>query len=396
MSTTRQATSERRIGVVGAGLSGLALANLLRSSHEVTVFERDRRLDSSGRTVRVHCHSAVNDVAAALLPSQTFELFVAGQGSLDARHIYVDPELKLLGTEERALPEVVLDTATTREILASGLDDALQFSADVRSVRVVGDKAVIQLVGGTTADVDLCVLASGGNNQMGDQIGFSPRRKDVGLLSLYGLVDLREEPEFELPDIVHDGFVIADDGTVKITLGLYAPRPALQDLVHGRRDNGEIRIRHYVFWNVVAPVTSYPGVGTLEWWKRTAVLDVLAVTCRKFPPWFHRLFSVSQEAGFGVLPLQTSSPGPLRSPDEPIILIGDAAHPMLPAALSTRAALEDALVLGKQLNDASRQGNSVLFAAAASESVMRDVAFKHVKTAEAAAGPAFGIGDVLS
>jgi 2-polyprenyl-6-methoxyphenol hydroxylase-like FAD-dependent oxidoreductase len=60
------------------------------------------------------------------------------------------------------------------------------------------------------------------------------------------------------------------------------------------------------------------------------------------------------------------------------------------------AALEDALVLGQELNDAARRGNSVLSAAAAAESAMRETAFKHVKTAEAAAGPAFGIEDMLS
>src|SRR5580692_7233122 len=106
----------------------------------------------------------------------------------------------------------------------------------------------------------------------------------------------------------------------------------------------------------------------------------------RFDPWLHRLFGLAGTESYGFLPLRTSAPGAPRPQSAKTILIGDAAHPMLPAALSTYVAFEDARVLG----------GSLARAAAVADAGLRRSGFGHVAAAERAAGPAFGISGLTA
>jgi 2-polyprenyl-6-methoxyphenol hydroxylase-like FAD-dependent oxidoreductase len=386
-----------RIALVGAGLGGLALAqSIRRTGLDFVVLEKDLSFAAPGRTVRVHCDPRLNEMAALCLPAPLFELFVAGQSRPDARHIYLDERLKLVSVDERPAPELVLDTRTAREVLAVGLGERLMLGAEVRTVRDLGPHSHLDLASGVQLEADLCVLAYGADAAGRQQFEYAPTVRDVGLWSFYGVVDLAEQFDLALPAWLDEGFVIADDGEVKVAMGRYAPADSFAPLA-ARLGDGDVplRRRDYVFWNVIAPSGGYPSDPRLWGSNRAAVVEHLSAMTHRFDPWLHRLFGLAGTDSYGFLPLRTSAPGAARPESTRAILIGDAAHPMLPAALSTYVAFEDARVLGESLARAAG-GSAPSDAAAAAEASLRPSGFGHVAVAERAAGPAFGISGLTA
>jgi 2-polyprenyl-6-methoxyphenol hydroxylase-like FAD-dependent oxidoreductase len=381
-----------RIAVVGAGLGGLALAqSVRRTGLDFVVLEKDSSFAAPGRTVRVHCDPRLNEMAAGCLPPRLFELFVAGQSRPDARHIYLDERLEPVSVDERPTPELVLDTRTAREVLAAGLGERLMFGAEVRTVRDLGPRAQLDLASGVQLEAELCVLAYGADAARRQEFEYAPTVRDVGLWSFYGVVNLAEPLDLALPAWLDEGFIVADDGEVKVAMGRYAPSDSFATLA-ARLGDGDVllRPRDYVFWNVIAPSGRYPSDPRLSGRNRTEIVETLSALTHRFDPWVHRLFGLAGTDSYGFLPLRTSAAGAPRPESTKAILIGDAAHPMLPAALSTYVAFEDARVLGESLARFAG-GSASADAAAAAEATLRRSGFGHVAAAERAAGPAFGI-----
>jgi 2-polyprenyl-6-methoxyphenol hydroxylase-like FAD-dependent oxidoreductase len=402
------------IAVVGAGLGGLALAqSIRRTGLDFVVLEKDLSFAAPGRTVRVHCDPRLNEMAAGCLPPRLFELFVACQSRPDARHIYLDERLELVSVDERPAPELVLDTRTAREVLAAGLGERLMLGAEVRAVRDLGPRAHLDLASGAQLEADLCVLAYGADAAGQWEFKYAPAVRDVGLWSFYGVVDLTEPLDLALPAWLDEGFVVADDGEVKVAMGRYAPAGEFAALA-AREGSGDVplRRRDYLFWNVIAPSGRYPSDPRGWGENRAAVAEHLSALTHCFDPWLHRLFGLAGTDSYGFLPLRTCAPGAPRPESTRAILIGDAAHPMLPAALSTYVAFEDARVLGESLArtlgasapattadaaDATADtADAAADAAAAAEASLRRSGFGHVAAAERAAGPAFGISGLTA
>jgi 2-polyprenyl-6-methoxyphenol hydroxylase-like FAD-dependent oxidoreductase len=394
VSSTAGAT---RVAVVGAGLSGLVLAqSVRRTGLDFVVLEKDPSFAVPGRTVRVHCDPRLNEIAAGCLPPEVFELFVAGQSRPDARHIYLDARLELVSVDERPAPELVLDTRTAREVLAADLGERLMFGAEVRAVRDLGARAQLDLASGIQLQTELCVLAYGADAAGRQEFEYAPTVRDVGLWSFYGVVDLAQTLDLALPAWLDEGFIVADDGEVKVAMGRYAPSDSFATLA-ARLGDGDVllRPRDYVFWNVIAPSGRYPSDPRLWRRNRTEVVETLSAMTHRFDPWVHRLFGLAETDSYGFLPLRTSTAGAPRPESTKAILIGDAAHPMLPAALSTCVAFEDACVLGESLGRFAG-GSASADAAAAAEAILRRSGFGHVAAAERAAGPAFGISGLTA
>ncbi len=121
------------VAIVGAGISGLALAqSLVAHGVDCRVVEREREFP--GRSVRIHCRPALAESLRASLPGDVFAAFCATQGRPDARHVYLDPDLDVVAVDERPEAEIVLDTATAREVLALGLGPRLELGREAIAV----------------------------------------------------------------------------------------------------------------------------------------------------------------------------------------------------------------------------------------------------------------------
>lgn len=348
--------------IVGAGLGGLALAQLLtQRGIDVLVAERDQTLAAPARSVRIHCRPFALDFLAGC-SERVRAAFHAGQGRPDARHLYLDERLEPTSIDERPQPELVLDTLTARRALGLDLGDRLQLGKEA----VAATAGAVRFADGSAVEATVVVGADGAASTLRALAPAPPRVKDARLWSVYGTVDLDAHPGLELPEPLREGFVIVLGEVAKVALGVYEPLdPA------GLNALG-IEAQRYLFWNVLATPDLFDGRPATS----VAELDELLAA---FAPWIRETVTLTAAGTLGFLPLQ-SSVASAEVPDPAFILVGDAAHPMLPAALSAAVAFEDA-----------RRTADMLSGGEGSPASLRDDAFGWVREAEALAIPAFGL-----
>jgi 2-polyprenyl-6-methoxyphenol hydroxylase-like FAD-dependent oxidoreductase len=346
--------------IVGAGLGGLALAQLLTERGvDVKVAERDPTLAASGRAVRIHCRPFAFDFLDGC-SERVRDAFVAGQGSPDARHLYVDERLQPTSIDDRPQPELVLDTLTARRVLALDLGDRLLLGKGAVAV----EGGAVRFADGSALEAGVIVGADGAGSTMRTLTTSPPSIRDAHLWSVYGNVDLDAHPGLELPETVGAGFVIVLGEEVKVALGVYEP------LDPGCLEASGIEPRRYLFWNLLARPEVFGG-------GRAETVAELGGLLRPFARSLREAVALTASGTLGFLPLQSSAPSS-QPPDSSIILVGDAAHPMLPAALSAAVAFEDA----RRVADLLGGGDL---------SSVRADAFAWVREAETLAVPAFGL-----
>ncbi len=380
------------VAIVGAGLGGLTLAQSL-SSHGIgyNVFERDPSLDAAGRRVRIHCRPSVVASLKECLPAWVFDAFLASQGSPDARHIYLDGQLQVLGVDERPDPEVALDTATTREVLALGIEDRLHMGREIVAVRASAqNRLTLTFSDGTGLDADVIVGADGAESMTRRYTPAPPALHDVQCWSVYGTVDLESNPELMIPTWLRDAFAIVFEGDLMVALGVYEPVGLARLLERAENALASVHLRRYLFWNVIARPETLRTIAAELARAPNRALESVVRLLGGISPWVSEAVRRSSATSIGHLKLQTSSRGRGEESDGALVLIGDAAHPMLPAALSASVAVDDARRLGLSLADAGL-GRSLRERVARGKDQMLDAAFAKVREAELLAGPIFDL-----
>jgi 2-polyprenyl-6-methoxyphenol hydroxylase-like FAD-dependent oxidoreductase len=366
------------VAIVGAGIGGLALAQSLAANGiPYDVYERDASFVAPGRTVRIHCRPSILESARQLLPPDVQAELVAVQGLPDARYIYLDEQLRVTEVEERAPPEVTFDTTTLREVLSLGLD-RLHFGRGVSGIELAADRSWLAFADGSEAVTGLVVGADGLDAITPSFTGAAPLVRDVGLAAVYGVADLDANPDLEIPEWLHGAFAAVVSGDLKVALALYEPlAPAA----------ARVRARRYLFWNVIAPRENFAPPGQRPG-ATNATHELVLGLLESLEGWVADVARRSSPASLGFLPLMTCAPS-AEDAAPGLVLIGDAAHPMLPASLSTAVAFEDARVLGEALS--RNRDRPLRERAEAADAALRDAAFARVREAELLAGPAFGI-----
>jgi 2-polyprenyl-6-methoxyphenol hydroxylase-like FAD-dependent oxidoreductase len=366
------------VAIVGAGLGGLALAQSLAANGiPYDVFERDASFAAPGRTVRIHSRPSILESARQLLPADVHAELMAVQGRPDARYVYLDEQLCVTEVEERAPPDVTFDTATLREVLSRRLD-RLHFGRAVTGIELTTEGARLALADRSEGVAALVVGADGLDAITPSFTGSAPLVRDVGLAALYGVVDLDANPDLEIPDWLHGAFAAVVSGDLKVALALYEPLAPAATCV---------RVRRYLFWNVIGPWETFAPLGQRPG-ATNATLELVLGLLEPLQGWVGDVVRRSSPASLGYLPLMTCAAS-TEDGAPGLVLIGDAAHPMLPASLSTAVAFEDARVLGEAL--VSDRDRPLRERAAAVDAALRDAAFARVREAELLAGPAFGI-----
>jgi 2-polyprenyl-6-methoxyphenol hydroxylase-like FAD-dependent oxidoreductase len=367
--------SELTVAIVGAGLGGLALAQLLDARGvPMRVYERDAALDGPGRSVRIHCRPFAFGFLDGC-PEPARSALLAGQGRPDARHLYLDERLELVSVDERPQPELVLDTLTTRRTLALGLGERLLLGKELVALERRSQGWLLRFADGTAAEAAVVVGADGAGSSTRRFAVAPPELRDALLWSVYGNLDLNAYPNEDLLDALDDGFVIVVGEEAKVALAVY--EPADPDAL---RAVG-VEPRRYLFWNVLGPPELFGGASPPWGLEPAALLDGLVELLRPFAPWLLEIVARSSPHSVGFLPLQTSLPAP-GAPEASFVLIGDAAHPMLPAGLSAAVAFEDARRLVDILTGPAPAG---------ALADLRSDAFARVREAETLAAPGFGL-----
>jgi len=311
-------TQKLRILVVGAGVSGIAVARgLLRDGHDVTVFDQRPNVTAGGGAVTIWPngatvlgHLGVNMDGAGQLLSAVRVMTSTGRplATMD-----LDAMVNRLGASVRMVPRRIL-----LERLLDGFPmDRIQNNA--RAVNVVNsrDGVRVDFEDGSSADGDVLIGADGLHSVVRGIVGAQPA-KSTGWCSWQGLVTL---PHIAEPQVAT--MMIGEHGSLGMwpaggsALQWWFDLPWSPDFVRPQRPIEMIR-SHFTGWSDMVD----------------QVLTTLTDDDLKPSPFPHFRHPIPR-AGAGAL-----------------TLLGDAAHTMPPTlAQGTNQALLDTMVLRKALSD---------------------------------------------
>lgn len=303
--------------ICGAGIAGLTAASYLKQiGYQVTVFEKFGELRTAGVGLNIWPNGvrAIRGIGLGDAYQQLSSVTYACQ-SMDATGL-VTSEDDVRGWEvEHGGPLTGAHRRSLTELLASALTaDELRFGHEACSYEQDDNRVTVRFSDGSQASADIVVGADG--------VGSNIRNHLVG-----------HEPEFTGGDIVRwRGVFRCDDAGVE---------PNVQvDVIGSTGHFGWIPIgRGLAYW-----FCSADGRHTLESvleyftpWTQTPVPTVIAATPKETII-DHRLMEYREHLSTWI--------------DGRVVLIGDAAHPMMPGmAQGANQALEDCASLARYLRD---------------------------------------------
>lgn len=337
-----------RVGVVGAGIGGLAAALGLRESgHEVTVLEATPELGEVGAGIQMapnatrilHSWGLQRDLEQVSVRAETSRRLrwedgrllgatPLGQSVVDR---YGAPYLHVHRADLHAL---LLKAATDSE--RSGDPAEIHLNQRLVSASSEPDEATATFADGSTRTFDVLIGADGIHSTVRSTLGIRDHARFSGDLAWRAVI-----PVEKLDPTTFDWML--SEPAVWIWLG-----PG-QHLVH-------YLVRGKQLVNVVALV---PGTDTTESWLRPSDPAELRAQFAHWAPRARAVLAQVEEATssalFDRLPLETWTLGR-------IALLGDACHAMLPyQAQGAAQAIEDAAALVEALATAtSNQGADAL------------------------------------
>lgn len=308
----------KRIAVVGAGIAGLATAvGLQRRGHEVTVVEQ-RTDTSSGAGISIWPNAL-----AALDQLGLGDAVRAAGGRITAgaarwhdgswlRHPAPERMVRALGE-----PLVVVQRSVLRDILAEALAAGrLHYGLAATDVAMAGDVVALQLSDGTADEFDAVVGADGIHSVLARHLNGPLRRRYVGYTAWRGIAAYALDPDLA-GETMGPG---VETGHV----------PMGPDLT---------------YWFATERVPE----------GQRAPEGELAYLRAKFAPWCEPIPSILAATSPGdVLRDDLYDRAPIRHwARGPIVLVGDAAHPMRPhLGQGGCQGLEDAAILAEFVDQA--------------------------------------------
>ncbi|TKY87863.1 hypothetical protein EX895_003444 [Sporisorium graminicola] len=340
--TADQERKKLRVLVVGAGIAGLAAGRALREHHEVHIFEQSSFKTEVGAAI----HTGPN--ASRILLN--WGLNLDRLESPDCRHIYeysISGKLvshrqvdltKLFGApwllnHRVSLHKELLYLATSHDAALPG--EPAQLHCGAKVVAIDGENGTITLANGETFQGDIIVGGDGIKSTLQSYVLNQPVTARPSGHSAYRFLipftRLRELHDAEVDRILAEPSLTMFVGQDR-RMVCYTCRYDGQDLL-----------------NVVAMV---PDVGlfeaSTESWSATGSLQDLAASFADFPPTVKQILGQASECGL----YQLRDQEPLAQwHRHRALLIGDAAHPMLPhLGQGGSQAIEDAEALAYVLS----------------------------------------------
>ncbi|KAM0753451.1 FAD binding domain-containing protein [Meredithblackwellia eburnea MCA 4105] len=328
---------ELRICIVGGGIAGLATAAILRGEgRKITVLEQSRMLKEVGAAISLQPNASGilerlgwgEDMRkAGAMVDNGFQIF----GTDGSRKLQIASKRETNNGHDRVLFHRV-DLHDMLKDLASRVDTKLGEPAEIRVASRVSscdcEAGTIMLEDGQTlGPFDLIIGADGIHSKIRDSVlGKHVDAKPTGL-SAYRLII----PKDHIEDLPHAYAQCTQETWTSMMVGQHCRA------VMGPCRNGDLL-------SIVALVPDDQlHEASADSWTSAGSLEHLLESYANFPPWMKELFSRSPALGLWQLrdidPLQTWVKGR-------VILIGDAAHAMLPTqGQGASQSIEDAEAL---------------------------------------------------
>jgi 2-polyprenyl-6-methoxyphenol hydroxylase-like FAD-dependent oxidoreductase len=389
-----------KVLIVGAGLGGLCLAQVLRRHDvEVDVFERDTSPWDRPQGYRLHIDSDGVNALYQSLPPQLYHLFEATSMKPLPFTTLVDTNLAIqhrISSDEQGseqvdpssgLPSHVnVNRATLRQILLTGLKDLIHFRKKLAYYESDEQGVTVTFEDGTQAKGDLLVGADGIRSAVRKQRVPHAAIQDAGLRAIYGRIPIASAMTY-VPDQARDDvFTVAVDAR-KLFLGLgpvvfptrpdvaasqFMPQAELQSqddyvvcIIGGRKElfgEDDARLR---------------DLSSEELQKLSVAL------MKEWPERSRAIPAHGDPTSFFFVEMDTSIPCEMPKSAN-VTLLGDAIHAMTPTlGRGANTAMRDGALLGRHLSDVVHGRRTLAEAISEYETNMTRYDFDVVKKAAA-------------
>ena len=323
----------RRVLIIGGGIAGPTLSMFLRRAGiDVEVFEAYPRAENVGGGFQIAPNGMRVFEALGLAPA------IAAEGSAAGEFTFLNHQGRVIGRmrPDRAGKAITTMRAPLYRVLldaVAGSGISIQYGKRLREISHRQGQVIAHFEDGTTAHGDLLVGADGVHSRVRALIAPEHARpRYTGMLGIGGLAG--------------SGVQIPDDAARSRSLNfVLGPRLSFG---YARMNARE---RRWGWWCHL-PQQAEPARSDLQAIPtetlRRQVADAFAGWCDPVGPCIASTETIVRTGIYEVPPLPSWSRGP-------VVLIGDAAHAMSPAAgQGASLALEDAMLLAQLLGDGAR------------------------------------------
>jgi len=333
-----------KIAIVGGGIGGLALAQgLVKAGLEVRLYERDPSPRDRKQGYRIHISPVGEEALAYLLPPEVRRRVI--ETATHPGDLVAGFDTQLTPTFEQTFPGAGPETVSAvdryafRRALMTGLDDVLEFGKQFESFSETADLVEIRFADGTSAAADVLIGADGVGSRV--RAGLLPDFDvvDIGVRCIYGKIPLTESVRSVVPPEFLRGLtMVVDRGGPGAAFGPVLFRTPPEE---------------YGDYLMAVMTGTQAGLGCSDDELFTmSPADLWSIVTTKSAAWHPTLRTLlaaaEVDAAFPIT-LRTSTtlePWPVTR----VTLLGDAIHPMTPAAgAGANTALWDAAQLARAL-----------------------------------------------
>ena len=338
-------STQFRIIIVGGGIAGLSAAVALRApSRQITVLEQSQFVGEIGANISLQPN------ASRIVHEEWRVDTISGARGM------ADRGFRILNTEGKEMRFVPLDNKPEyggerimyhRQDLHSCLKraaidnqrggDAVMIKTSAKVVVCDPDQGIVTLCNGEQLEADLIVAADGIHSVLRDMVVGERVTPNPTGLSAYRMSFPTAELEEMVPEFCE---------TIKVREPITSMMVAFDcRLIMGPARDGHL----YGIVALVPDDRMHEDADAKQSWNCEGDINKLLETFREFPDWVKEVFRVAKDIGLWQLrdidPLPTWTRGR-------VILIGDAAHAMLPTqGQGACQAVEDAEALAAFLKD---------------------------------------------
>lgn len=377
---------QKPILILGAGISGLALAQgLLKSNIPFRIYERDNHFNLRAQGYRVRIVGPGIEALQSLLPPALYSRLEAscaifadrsqGPGAkLDALnaeqiedffgkggppHVGGRPELGnpgkgghsagMMQKPEDGTEPLNADRMVLRSVLMRGLEEYVEFGKDFSAYEITPSGVNLRFSDGSQAEGSLLVGADGASSKVRKQYVPQLSLVDTEGRFFYGKSTLTPELEEKFNEKCLKGMAVVQDRTGDVPMTLLLEPVRFKDNEF-RKDLP----KDYIYWVLLARkgVQGMTDAQLLGLPNNESAQLAKEMTSHWHPS-FHALFNHQDTSQTSLLRIISAPPDiPTWDPSTRVTLIGDAAHVMSPTAgVGATCALRDAAMLAEVLGD---------------------------------------------
>jgi 2-polyprenyl-6-methoxyphenol hydroxylase-like FAD-dependent oxidoreductase len=344
-----------RVGVIGAGLAGLALAQRLTGAGvDVQVYERETGPFLRRQGYRITADADGIDALRRCLPAKLFAMVETTSGPTGGCFRITNAALRdavLVRFDPRKDQQRQLDRETLRRLMLSELQERVHFGRPATSVsNGQHGGADIGFAGCGREEFDFVVVADGIGSRTRPLVLPEANPVLTGYGALYGRVPLHDDGTSRLPEPLIDSGVLAllGAGLAFFFTAMRFQHPPSAVLPASLRSDDPAAGRDYVMWGLIPPKDELESLLRSDPASR---LRYAAGHVARAHPLIRALVAATPEQD---TVLSQFSAGRIIGPRiiGTAAVLGDAVHPMPPlGAHGGNTALRDAALLGDLLLD---------------------------------------------